>query len=93
MPRISKCCVQGCENNSAKTTDVSFHNFPKDLKMKKIWTTFCRQGPQFNEKFKLICSDHFIDSDFQRNYKAELLNTKEKRQLHPNGNSATVLCI
>lgn len=31
------CCVRGCTSDTGRNRDVSFHKFPKDEKIRKIW--------------------------------------------------------
>ncbi|XP_077548146.1 uncharacterized protein LOC144160940 [Haemaphysalis longicornis] len=60
------CCVPGCDNNTVKSPGLSWHKFPNDPALKKVWLKrINRKGP--GGKFCLwtpkpshrICGAHF----------------------------------
>ena len=72
------CAVADCENSkttkSIRGSLLTYHRFPKDKKLLKIWASKCRRGEAgitFHDK--RICSDHFITDDFESNLREELL--------------------
>ena len=62
----TRCVAAGCGNTSKDGT--SMHNFPKDEKYRKIWTTKVKltrakwSGPTPSSK---LCSDHFKPECFE----------------------------
>ena len=73
------CAVAICPSPQ----DASYHHFPKDLKLKKIWTDRCNRKDNINPQTAKICSEHFKQEDFIRDLQAELLGQPRRRRLHP----------
>ncbi|XP_016664281.1 THAP domain-containing protein 4-like [Acyrthosiphon pisum] len=74
----SCCAVASCKNYSGKAkntgrTDLSFHRFPKDDLLLKVWSNKCRRNDVWNPSKSFICSDHFKEDDYVRDLKSELL--------------------
>ena len=72
MPRI--CIAGGCSNQTSET--VSLHKFPiKDRKRCALWNRFVRvkradwTGPSAHS---ILCSAHFLRSDFDRSLQHQL---------------------
>ena len=62
------------------TTDgVSFHRFPKDLL--KVWEKALNRKNFKVSKHSVVCSIHFKESDFEVDYKHQLLGVKKSRRL------------
>ncbi|CAH1394694.1 unnamed protein product [Nezara viridula] len=81
----TRCAVATCNNNlfDAKRIGkkISFHCFPKDDR-RKDWAVQCKRADKyFNPATSCICSEHFSDSDFERDFQAELLGLQRKRKL------------
>lgn len=61
-----RCIIAGCSNTYKD--GVSFHRFPKDESIKKIWIKKVRltrakwTGPSPSSS---LCSEHFTDSDYE----------------------------
>ena len=51
--KIVNCCVPGCTNYSAKSTNISDHKIPKDPQLRKAWSD--------NEEGKLLSNDEDDD--------------------------------
>lgn len=70
------CAVYKC-NNSYKNRlpVVTFHRFPKSDIMRKKWAHLCSRDDKFNMANSRICSEHFLEADFKRDLKNELLGT------------------
>ncbi|KAK3748798.1 hypothetical protein QZH41_016017 [Actinostola sp. cb2023] len=72
------CCVKYCSNNSTYP-GLSFHKFPDDLKLRKIWAKIIRRDDPKDEfevsEHTKVCSAHFVDSDFINEFSS-------KRRLH-----------
>ncbi|XP_008178372.1 THAP domain-containing protein 4-like [Acyrthosiphon pisum] len=84
----SNCAIATCDLYSGKTkkigmTDISFHRFPKDPDVQKIWTLKCKRGDSWNPSKSYICSKHFKSEDFVRDLKSELMGNKTVRRLKP----------
>lgn len=77
------CAVAGCTNNSdnAKKLKLSFHVFPKDKNLHKQWQHFCKRKDEFNTKTARICSEHFLENNYERDLKSELLGLPPRRKL------------
>lgn len=88
MPGI-RCAVANCLNSVGRTKSlglsISYHRFPADPERCKEWKNRCGRISKANRKNLYICSEHFIQSDFERDLKAELLNLKPKLKLKPEG--------
>ncbi len=76
----TRCAVAGCNNSHAKTKHLSqvlsHFSFPKCADLRKIWVDRCKRKDSFNPSTSHVCSTHFLDSDFIRNLKAELLGER-----------------
>lgn len=71
-----RCAVYGCAvDNMCKgfVPGTMFFSFPKDKEMQAVWKQRCKRKDTFNIKFARVCSKHFIESDYERNLKHELL--------------------
>uniref|UniRef100_A0A6B0VDM1 Putative regulation of transcription n=1 Tax=Ixodes ricinus TaxID=34613 RepID=A0A6B0VDM1_IXORI len=65
------CCIPGCGKNDTRNKEVSWHNFPADVELKKQWVTQINQafpGPSWWEPkpSNKICGDHFNASGRRR---------------------------
>ncbi|KAJ8944676.1 hypothetical protein NQ318_015884 [Aromia moschata] len=74
-----RCAVYGCNTNNRSTNNFKFFGFPKDENMKAKWKHLCKRKDKFNVKNARICSKHFVDEDYERNLKHELLGYQPKR--------------
>jgi hypothetical protein len=72
-----RCAVAVCPSPA----DVSYHRFPKDQKLRKVWTQCCKRDDPFNEDKSFICGNHFLLEDFERDLKNELLNKPLRKVL------------
>lgn len=63
---VQYCVVPGCKNN-ALIPGLSFHSFPKDLKLKKIWEMKIKRAKKCKPitQHMKVCSDHFSKSDYK----------------------------
>lgn len=73
------CSVAVCRSPK----DASYHHFPKDEKLSKIWLNACKRKDFVNVKTALICSEHFHEAEFERDLMNELLNLPTRRKLKP----------
>lgn len=83
---MPSCVVRGCKNRVRVSADrepaVTFHRLPTEQAKRKAWLHACkREEVGTNAR---VCSDHFHESDFERDLRAELLNSKPKKLLKPN---------
>ena len=78
----ARCIVAGCSNTSKD--NVSVHFFPRDEKMRKLWTARVRltranwSGPTDSS---VVCSAHFSEEDFEDLGLYAQFNIKKKRRL------------
>jgi len=61
------CAVATCKNyiKTEKSSDLSFHRFPKDPSIRKQWVYRCSRKDKFNPSNGKICSNHFSPSDYE----------------------------
>ena len=77
MPR---CAVAGCpayvnSKKPCKARDggkLSFFRFPADAVLCHDWIVKCKRGDTFDPNTERICSDHFVDNDFEPSYLSRL---------------------
>lgn len=81
----TRCAVKSCPNTYHKTkvphsgikgVQIKYHAFPKNPNYSKLWIQRCNEEKPINEKYARICSDHFLDEDYERDLKGELLGQK-----------------
>ncbi|XP_038157634.1 THAP domain-containing protein 11-like isoform X3 [Cyprinodon tularosa] len=63
------CAAYGCSNRrSVKTraSGITFHTFPKNGKMRKLWELALRRDSFVATDRTLLCSEHFRSEDFDR---------------------------
>ncbi len=73
----SICAVAICPSPKGQV----YHVFPKDLKLQKVWIDACKRKDKINVKFARVCSLHFQESDYERDFQSELLNLPIKKRL------------
>lgn len=56
------CSVPGCLNR--KTESHTLHLFPKDKQLQETWKANCKIQKNISKNF-VVCSDHFLDSDYK----------------------------
>ena len=64
------CAVATCPNPKGLT----YHRFPKDENLSKLWKNLCKRRDQINVKNARICELHFEEKDYERDLRNELLN-------------------
>uniref|UniRef100_A0A1B6C7I1 THAP-type domain-containing protein n=1 Tax=Clastoptera arizonana TaxID=38151 RepID=A0A1B6C7I1_9HEMI len=79
----TRCTVAVCNNSHAKTKGkgVKYYHFPKDPEVRSRWVHLCRREGKWNPDSCLVCSEHFLPEDYERDLKSELLNLPIKRRL------------
>ena len=55
------CAVISCKNPNG----ISYHVFPKDPEVSKIWVSRCGRPSNFNVKRRKVCSSHFLENDYE----------------------------
>ena len=79
------CAVGGCTSSSHQKNveDISFHCFPKDKHLQKIWMHRCGRQDVINPGSATICSRHFRDSDFSKfhQFRVTTSGSKQKRRI------------
>ena len=76
----TSCCVKVCPFKDAERT---FHKIPKKPSIRQSWFDACGFD-SVNLVSPKICSHHFCEDDFQRDFRAELMNCKPRRRLKTN---------
>jgi hypothetical protein len=77
---VNTCAVAVCPSPQ----DASFHRFPKNETLQKIWVIRCRRKDKINVATAKVCSRHFAEEDFERDLRSELLGCKPRKILKPN---------
>ncbi|XP_046674979.1 uncharacterized protein LOC124363760 [Homalodisca vitripennis] len=77
------CAYSGCTNHTdfGKTLGISFHRFPRNPQAAELWASACGRTEVFSVLTARVCSEHFLDEDYERDLKSELMNTDRKRLL------------
>ena len=73
------CAVAICPS----PPEASYHRFPKDEKLQKIWIQLCKRKDNVNAKTAKVCSSHFKSEDYERDLRNELLNLPTRKILKP----------
>ena len=81
------CMAINCTNSHRKCKGLDkkiiFHRIPKDKNLRKKWiNAIKRKDPPMTDKSS-VCSEHFLESDYERDLKSELLGLPDKRKLKP----------
>lgn len=77
------CAVASCPNNAGKTNKktVTYHVFPKDKALCELWISLCKRAEVINVKSARICSDHFVEGDYEVDLNNRILGLKERKIL------------
>ena len=75
------CAAFGCNNDARYVKTVSYHRFPEDQKLLKEWLAKISRTDLTVTRESRLCSDHFEPHCYERDLKAELLGSPEKRVL------------
>ncbi|XP_018566821.1 uncharacterized protein LOC108907566 [Anoplophora glabripennis] len=85
-----RCAMYGCNNSriSTKTDnpEIVYHNFPKGKQfgsniIRKEWIRCCKRGDNWNPSTSQICSIHFVENDYERDMRNELLGLPPRKLL------------
>ena len=78
------CAVPGCASNSSTSPSLSFHQFPDDKQLRKVWLVRIRRDERAGEfsinKWTRICSLHFEDEDYQEPSRQRNRQTSRKNR-------------
>lgn len=79
------CAVAGClsYNRKTKGTGITYHQFPRDLQLQRLWASKCYRKDHINVANATVCSLHFKSDNYVRDLKAELLNIPARKILKP----------
>ncbi|KAK2558915.1 THAP domain-containing protein 2 [Acropora cervicornis] len=75
------CCVPGCTNYSAKSTNISYHKIPKDPQLRKAWISRLRRENLPPLKNCYVCSEHFDNECFESDFMEQLIGEKKRKRL------------
>ena len=56
----SSYAVYGCTSSYTKKGNIAFHRLPKNDKIRRIWSHFCKRKDAVNADNALMCSLHFF---------------------------------
>ena len=75
------CVVPDCHNYSEKTGEaVSYHKFPQDHR-RKAWLDRVRRVDMPPLENSHVCSEHFLPSCFEIDFRAQLMGEKVRKHL------------
>jgi len=74
------CAVAICPSPQ----EATYHVFPKDERLQKLWVDLCKRKETINIKTARICSSHFKEEDYERDLKNELLGLPIRKLLKSN---------
>ncbi|XP_037875358.1 uncharacterized protein LOC105841611 [Bombyx mori] len=57
------CTVPRCTSMAGKAKNVSFHQFPRDEELAKLWNNILKRGKPYT-KYSKVCSLHFKPEDY-----------------------------
>ncbi|KAJ8706230.1 hypothetical protein PYW08_010856 [Mythimna loreyi] len=57
------CTVPRCTSMAGKAKNVSFHQFPRDEELAKLWNDILKRGKPYT-KYSKVCSLHFKPEDY-----------------------------
>ena len=81
VDKMIYCGAFDCNNDSRKTTGISYHCFPKDPPLRGQWLAkICRADLVISKNTRL-CSEHFTPDFYERDLQAELLGSKKRASL------------
>ena len=87
-----RCAVSGCKNhNKKKKTSIMFFRFPKDEFLRNIWIKACNKPTTINPKNARMCSAHFGQDCFVRQFKESLVVAGKGFKVTPG--SIPTLCL
>ncbi|KAE8741600.1 hypothetical protein FOCC_FOCC012893 [Frankliniella occidentalis] len=81
MPGTHCAIISCCINSESKPPGVILHCSPKADNWKRLWMLQCGREEGWNPKVFYICSEHFAESSYERDFRSELLNLPKKRKL------------
>lgn len=83
---MSVCAIATCKNThkNSKGKNVIFHVFPKgNNELCKEWLQKCHRNDPVNVKNARICSEHFMEEDYEDDMKNRLLGLPIRKFLKP----------
>ena len=66
---------------SPKTEGIRYHRFPTDPVLRDQWLKATLRKDKVNPLTAWICSNHFVDDDYEQDRMGELLGLKRHRRL------------
>lgn len=73
---MAYCCVPGCTSKQGKPKNVSFHEIPNDIELRKKWLAVISRKdwiPNSTSNYSRVCSLHFTPNDYKQNTKKKCL--------------------
>ena len=81
VDKMVYCAAFDCNNDSRKTTGISYHCFPKDPSLREQWLAKISRADLIVSKSTRLCSEHFTPDCYERDLQAELLGSKKRASL------------
>jgi hypothetical protein len=72
------CAVAICPS----PPEATYHVFPKNDQIQKLWIELCKRKETINVKTARICSNHFNDQDYERDFQNEILGLPTRKRLN-----------
>ncbi|XP_035226099.1 uncharacterized protein LOC118198515 isoform X2 [Stegodyphus dumicola] len=63
---VLSCSAVGCKNRFVKGGAITFHSFPKNKTLRKIWEAKIRRANFTSTAYSKLCSYHFTSDSFDR---------------------------
>eukprot|EP00795_Rhopilema_esculentum_P005708 gene5708-10958_t len=77
---MPNCGAFGCTNRSSHNKELTFHQIPgegRNKQLRKMWLTNIRRAGELpKDKSFYICSEHFAEDCYERDFKKELMENK-----------------
>ena len=81
VDKMVYCAAFDCNNDSRKTTGISYHCFPKDPSLREQWLAKISRADLVISKNTRLCSEHFTPDCYERDLQAELFGLKRRASL------------
>ena len=82
---VKSCSAYGCQNRLIKgNSTIRFHSFPtRDIELRNKWIQAVRRVNFEPKSHDMICSEHFLPSDYKENTKIKILKNDAVPSVFP----------
>ena len=81
VDKMVYCAAFDCNNDSRKTTGISYHCFPKDPSLREQCLAKISRADLVISKNTSLCSEYFTPNCYERDLQAELLGSQRRVSL------------